>query len=145
MAAAPTLSALPPALLHDLSRQERAALSDMFEAARAAGFVPGDRAALDDGSTVICLIDGGWKIRAAASFFPVDQARCWLDFLYVDPELRGRGHGRALLERVRHVCAAQGCRRLMLGTSVDNDRVRKLARTAGFDETAIHYSIAIGD
>jgi len=69
---------------------------------------------------------------------------CYLQDLYVDPELRGRGQGRALIEHVYAQARAAGSTRVHWLTQADNRVARQLydrvAEHAGF----IQYRKNIG-
>lgn len=54
------------------------------------------------------------------------QPVCYLEDLYVDPEARGRGIGRALLEWLRNSMRAEGWARLYWVTHKDNHAARAL-------------------
>lgn len=54
------------------------------------------------------------------------QPVCYLEDLYVDPEARGRGIGRALLEWLRNSMRAEGWARLYWVAHKDNHSARAL-------------------
>jgi GNAT superfamily N-acetyltransferase len=56
----------------------------------------------------------------------------WLDELYVVPEKRGRGVGRALLDRACAEAAANGCLAIELEVDRDHARAEALYERAGF-------------
>jgi ribosomal protein S18 acetylase RimI-like enzyme len=56
----------------------------------------------------------------------------YLEELYVVPELRGRGLGRALLEAAMRHAKERGADRIDLNTSVDDVAARALYESAGF-------------
>ena len=58
----------------------------------------------------------GWKTRDV----------CYLQDLYADPEVRGRGVGRALLEAVYAAADAEGTPDVYWTTAHDNDAARRL-------------------
>ncbi|WP_251977244.1 GNAT family N-acetyltransferase [Salinicola avicenniae] len=69
--------------------------------------------------------------------FPVpstnDLAPRWiLNDLYVDPDVRRRGTGTALLEAARELAAAHGVPKLMLRTQVDNAEAQSRYRALGW-------------
>jgi ribosomal protein S18 acetylase RimI-like enzyme len=57
---------------------------------------------------------------------------CYLAELYVVPQLRGRGLGRALLEAAMAVARERGADRMDLGTSEDDAAARRLYERLGF-------------
>ena len=56
----------------------------------------------------------------------------WLDELYVAPEARGRGAGRALLAAAIDRAREDGCRAVDLEVDVDHARAEHLYERAGF-------------
>lgn len=70
---------------------------------------------------------------------------CYLEDLYVAPEQRGSGAGRALIQHVRDWAAEEGCAKLYWLTQEQNSTARSLydrvARHTGFT----HYQVALGD
>jgi GNAT superfamily N-acetyltransferase len=60
----------------------------------------------------------------------------WLDELFVVPEYRGQGIGRALLVRAMGVATDKGCRAVDLEVDVDHSRAERLYQREGF--TALH-------
>jgi ribosomal protein S18 acetylase RimI-like enzyme len=56
----------------------------------------------------------------------------YLEELYVVPDLRGNGLGRALLEAAMETARGQGAEQMELGTSEDDTAARKLYESAGF-------------
>jgi GNAT superfamily N-acetyltransferase len=69
---------------------------------------------------------------------------CYLQDLFVDASVRGRGAGRALIERVAAAARERDCLRLYWTTKEDNAAARllydRLARFNGF----IRYDFALG-
>lgn len=55
--------------------------------------------------------------------------------LYLDPHLRGRGIGRALVEAVIGWCRAEGLRHLVLWSDTRFDRAHALYERMGFQQT----------
>lgn len=72
------------------------------------------RLAEADGAVVgfaVCLLhEGSWALTP----------HCYLEDLFVDPECRGRGAGRALIEDIRALAKAKGWNRLYWHTREDN-------------------------
>jgi ribosomal protein S18 acetylase RimI-like enzyme len=56
----------------------------------------------------------------------------YLEELYVVPDLRGNGLGRALLESAMDTARGEGAEQMELGTSEDDKAARKLYESAGF-------------
>jgi GNAT superfamily N-acetyltransferase len=56
----------------------------------------------------------------------------YLEELYVVPDLRGNGLGRALLEAAMETARGEGAEQMELGTSEDDKAARKLYESAGF-------------
>lgn len=54
------------------------------------------------------------------------QPICYLEDLYVDPAVRGRGVGRALIEWLRNAMRAEGWARLYWHTHENNETARRL-------------------
>ena len=67
---------------------------------------------------------------------------CYLEDLFVDPAVRGKGIGRALIDALRKVAITKGSKRLYWTTAPDNETARKL-----YDKVAItdrvQYKITI--
>ncbi len=61
---------------------------------------------------------------------------CWLEDLYVAPEARGIGLGRALVQRALDRARERGCHRVELDTNEDNHDAIGLYRSLGFSDTA---------
>lgn len=61
---------------------------------------------------------------------------CYLQDLYTDPEVRGRGVGRALIDAVAQWAEGKGCNRVYWNTQTSNTTARhlydKVARDTGF-------------
>jgi len=61
-----------------------------------------------------------------------DAPECYLAELYVAPQHRGRGLGRALMETAIEVARARGADHMDLGTSEDDVAARALYESLGF-------------
>ncbi len=67
-----------------------------------------------------------------------DHLECWLAELYVAPERRGVGMGRALVgEAIRHA-RAHGADRIEVATGVHNSAARRIYEQAGFTDHGRH-------
>ena len=76
------------------------------------------------------------------SFSSVSMKRLWLlNDLFVTPDARGSGAGRALLERAERWAAETGAKGLTLGTQITNEAARRLYEACGWtrDEEFVHY------
>lgn len=58
---------------------------------------------------------------------------CWLEDLFVEPDARGAGMGRALTEACVHRARQRGCRRIQLDANEANDGAIALYRDIGFE------------
>ena len=61
---------------------------------------------------------------------------CYLEDLYTDPTVRGKGVGRALIKAVEEIAIAKGSKRLYWTTAPDNETARKL-----YDKVAINNRV----
>lgn len=59
----------------------------------------------------------------------------YIEGIYVDPEHRGRGLGRALLHHAEEWCRSIGCKELATDAELDNRAAQKFHETMGFEET----------
>jgi ribosomal protein S18 acetylase RimI-like enzyme len=58
---------------------------------------------------------------------------CYLEELYVVPDRRGRGLGRALMEAAMELARREGATHMDLGTNEDDVAARALYESLGFD------------
>ncbi len=90
---------------------------------------------LGSGEAVVLLSgdgpDGFAQLRFRAAIVN-DGLDAHLEELYVVPELRARGLGRALLEAAMQTAREQGATRIDLGTSEADTAARALYESAGF-------------
>lgn len=99
-------------LLHGLAVYERIEHEVIGTAARLGEhlFGPDPRAA--------CLVaESAGRLVGYALFYPTFSSfstvpNLWLEDLYVEPETRGRGVGRALMQAVARAALERGCRRM---------------------------------
>jgi ribosomal protein S18 acetylase RimI-like enzyme len=75
--------------------------------------------------------DGFAQLRFRPSLY-TGALDAYLEELYVAPELRGRGLGRALLEAAMEHSRQRGAAHIDLGTSEDDVAARALYESAGF-------------
>jgi GNAT superfamily N-acetyltransferase len=62
----------------------------------------------------------------------------WLDELFVEPNHRGRGVGRAILRRALEIAAAAACRAVDLEVDVKHERAEHLYEREGFRRLSRH-------
>jgi len=77
--------------------------------------------------------DGAVIATAMAGY---DGHRGWVNYLAVDPDARGRGHGRALMAEVERLLEAAGCPKLSLQVRVGNDEALAFYAALGYDVDA---------
>jgi ribosomal protein S18 acetylase RimI-like enzyme len=90
---------------------------------------------LESGEVVVLLVGEGPEGFAELRFRPslyTGALDAYLEELYVVPDRRGRGLGRALLEAAMDEARARGAARIDLNTSVDDVAARALYESAGF-------------
>ncbi len=68
---------------------------------------------------------------------------CYLEDLFVDPEARGLGVGRALMADVQAVAQAKGCARLYWHTDIGNVRARALYDSITPVGDVVRYRMAL--
>jgi GNAT superfamily N-acetyltransferase len=83
----------------------------------------------------LLLASRGNEYVGVGAFKPVDATTAELKRLYVRPEARGEGVGRALLERLIEDARAEGYHVVRLETLVFMDEAHALYRSLGFVET----------
>ena len=116
-------------LLHDFNRE--------FDEPTPAPSALADRVGLllGAGDTTILLggagPDGLAVLRFRAALWS-EALECYLAELYVAPQQRRRGLGRALLQTAMNVARAQGADHMDLGTSEDDVAARALYESFGF-------------
>ena len=93
------------------------------------------RQLLTGGETVVLLGGEGPDGLAVLRFRPAlwaEALECYLAELYVAPQRRGRGLGRALMEAAIELARREGADRMDLGTSEDDVAARALYESLGF-------------
>jgi GNAT superfamily N-acetyltransferase len=72
-------------------------------------------------------------VQLYPTFTSIGAKRAWiLNDLYVTPDARRRGVGRALMEAARQMAEETGAAWLELATAKDNERARTLYRGCGY-------------
>jgi ribosomal protein S18 acetylase RimI-like enzyme len=90
---------------------------------------------LDHGDTIVLVAGEGPDGLAVLRFRPAiwaEALECYLAELYVVPERRGQGLGRALMEEAIEAARAEGASYMDLGTSEDDVAARALYESLGF-------------
>jgi len=93
------------------------------------------RLLLGDGDTAILLGGAGPDGVAVLRFRPAiwtEALECYLAELYVVPDRRGQGLGRALMEAVIELAREEGAAHMDLGTGEDDVAARALYERLGF-------------
>jgi ribosomal protein S18 acetylase RimI-like enzyme len=93
------------------------------------------RVLLDHGDTIVLVAGDGPEGIAVLRFRPAiwtATIECYLAELYVVPERRGQGLGRALMEEAIKAARAEGATYMDLGTSEDDVAARALYESLGF-------------
>lgn len=73
-----------------------------------------------------------------------DRPLCYLQDLYVDPQQRGHGGGRAMIEGVADAARSRNALRLYWTTKEDNVSARALYDKVGRNSGFIRYDISLG-
>jgi putative acetyltransferase len=81
------------------------------------------------------VIRAGGAVVGSVGAERLPGAAAELHRLYLDPELRGRGLGRALVEAILGWCQAEGIRHLLLWSDTRFDRAHALYARMGFRQT----------
>ncbi|CAN2181985.1 WecD Histone acetyltransferase HPA2 and related acetyltransferases [Candidatus Nanopelagicaceae bacterium] len=71
------------------------------------------------------------------------HGHCYLEDLFVDPEVRGSGAGRALIEFVKVFALENSCSRLYWNTDEDNEVARKLYDTYVLESGKRQYRVPL--
>ena len=71
------------------------------------------------------------------------NGHCYLEDLFVDPNIRGKGLGRALIDAVYEIAVKAGCSRLYWNTDATNETARKLYDTYTKESGKVQYRIQI--
>jgi GNAT superfamily N-acetyltransferase len=72
-----------------------------------------------------------------------ENGHCYLEDLFVDSSVRGKGVGRALIEYVKSYAIENNCSRLYWNTDEDNETARKLYDTYALESGKRQYRIAL--
>jgi ribosomal protein S18 acetylase RimI-like enzyme len=90
------------------------------------------------------LIVGAWSGQELVGYAHCRQVKdAWhLNNIAVSPEQRGRGIGRALIQRWMSMAADRGCSRLSLDVNVDNRTALEWYHSLGFEVASTRYLYA---
>jgi ribosomal protein S18 acetylase RimI-like enzyme len=99
-----------------------------------------------DGVQLIARDDDGSPLGFATIFWSwqtLNAARAGvMNDLYVIPDARGKGVGRALIEECRHRCRDHGAEQLVWETAPDNETAQRLYRQFdAIEERWLSYSL----
>jgi GNAT superfamily N-acetyltransferase len=72
-----------------------------------------------------------------------EGGHCYLEDLFVDPAVRGKGVGRALIDHVKSYAIENNCSRLYWNTDEDNATARKLYDTYTLESGKRQYRIPL--
>lgn len=72
-----------------------------------------------------------------------DEGQAWIYEIYVQPEFRGQGLGRATLQAFREDAEAKGFNQLALHVFGFNEAARALYRSFGFSETSVTMAMKL--
>jgi ribosomal protein S18 acetylase RimI-like enzyme len=90
--------------------------------------------AVGDGQAMFLAWDGAAAVGIVGTFV-VDDGRRWLIAMWTDPDARGRGVGRALVDAIATFAREAGSRELFLQVLEGNDTAASLYRGCGFEDT----------
>jgi GNAT superfamily N-acetyltransferase len=93
--------------------------------------------ALDDGVIV------GFTTYSLQNSTWSENGHCYLEDLFVDSTVRGKGVGRALIEYVKSYAIKNKCSRLYWNTDEDNATARRLYDTYTLESGKRQYRIAL--
>ncbi len=85
-----------------------------------------------DNATVLLGFDG--EALVASVLVGHDGHRGWVYYLAVDPDVQGKGHGRAIMEAAEEWLRQRGILKLMLMVRPDNAKVQAFYESIGFGE-----------
>ncbi len=95
-------------------------------------------------SARLAIVDGqvaGFAIHHFHDSTWVKTPDCYLEDLFIDSSIRGKGIGRALIDDLIAICRDKGWSRLYWHTNEDNERARKLYDSYVESDGHIRYRI----
>jgi ribosomal protein S18 acetylase RimI-like enzyme len=102
------------------------------------------RSAESGAQAMFLAFDGDAPVGIAGTYLDDDDGRRNVIAMWVDPQQRGAGIGRALLDAVVEFVRAQGASELVLGVTDGNDAARRLYESYGFAENGESYPLREG-
>lgn len=96
-----------------------------------------------DGETWVAELDGA-PVGQAFSRVKEDRSTLGIGAMWVAPEARGRGVGRALLDAAEAWGKARGCTNVSLSVTEGNSSAERLYRAAGYEPTGSTESLRDG-
>ena len=87
------------------------------------------------------LLRGLWAITLLTLLYDrkVKEGELWMDGIVVDSDMRGRGVGTKILEKLAEFATDKGLKTIKLEVIDTNDRARKLYESQGFKETKTEH------
>jgi ribosomal protein S18 acetylase RimI-like enzyme len=117
------------------SRLETTANREIVRDACLRHAVAGTLFVLDRGGT----IEGFVTCSVETGRYELTETRGLVENIYVAPNHRSQGHGRALLSRAETELRERGCTVIALEAMAANDRARQFYRAAGYDAHRVAY------
>jgi GNAT superfamily N-acetyltransferase len=136
----------PDVTVHSAGRDDREPVVSLIERQFREHSIDTDRTALEEAVAAVLADEklgvfllariGGQTVGIAYISFIWSLEHCgrsaWLDELYVVPDERNRGVGRALLQAAYHVSRRHGCAAIDLEVEKAHSRAENLYRREGF-------------
>lgn len=83
---------------------------------------------------LVGVLDGALVASIMAGY---DGHRGWINYLAVSPACRGRGFGRALMDRAEELLLAMGCPKINLQVRASNAEVLAFYRAIGYAQDEV--------
>jgi GNAT superfamily N-acetyltransferase len=71
------------------------------------------------------------------------RPEAWIPDLIVTEGMRGRGIGRALLQRAFDLARERDCRAVVLDSGLQREAAHRLYRSAGMRDSALHFTLPL--
>lgn len=110
----------------------------------------GDRAAAENATVLVAEIDGSMIGFAYMEYEPILYAElatrvAWLHDIYIEPETRGSGAGKALLKEVSSEARRLGANKILLTAAIANEAGREYFERSGFKTTMVEMMLDLED